>query len=132
MCDGRTVKRHDLVEADHVRRHYTGSTMYLMHNPQQQFYYMSKQSKNDVLIFKNFDSKKGVSAQCEYGNLHFALKSERAILTKVQMHHMRPFCIQMFRPIQYRAKVLKSVPLSSRIPRKAHPRPLATKLRGVS
>lgn len=62
VCDGSTVKRDDLVEADHVRQHYTGSTMYLMHNQQQRFYYMSEQSKNDVLIFKNFDSKKGVGA----------------------------------------------------------------------
>ncbi|KAL9609701.1 MAG: hypothetical protein Q9167_005551 [Letrouitia subvulpina] len=62
VSDGRTIKRCDLVEADHVRRHYTGSTMYLMPDPQQQFYYMSKQSKNDVLIFKNFDSKRDVDA----------------------------------------------------------------------
>lgn len=54
----------DLVETDHVRRHYSGSTFYLMHNPAQRFYYMSKQSKNEVLIFKNFDSKPDVEAKC--------------------------------------------------------------------
>ncbi|KAL8834254.1 MAG: hypothetical protein Q9170_003841 [Blastenia crenularia] len=64
VCDGSTARRIDLVEADHVRQHYTGSTMYLMYDPQQRFYYMSRQSKNDVLIFKNFDSKRGVSATC--------------------------------------------------------------------
>lgn len=55
----------DLVETDHVRRHYSGSTLYLMHNPAQRFYYMSQQSKNDVLIFKNFDSKSDVGAKCK-------------------------------------------------------------------
>ena len=62
VCDGQTVERGDLVETDHVRRQYTGSTMYLMHNSRQRFYYMSQQSKHDVLIFKNFDSKSDVSA----------------------------------------------------------------------
>ncbi|KAH8596649.1 methyltransferase CmcJ [Bisporella sp. PMI_857] len=62
MCDGSVVNRSDLVETDHIRRHYMGSTMYLMHNPQQRFYYMSNQSKDDVLIFKNFDSSPEVAA----------------------------------------------------------------------
>lgn len=63
VCDGRTVDGSDLVETDHVRRHYSGSTLYLMRNPAQRFYYMSKQSKNEVLIFKNFDSKPDVGAK---------------------------------------------------------------------
>ena len=66
VCDGATVSRSDLVETDHIRRHYTGSTMYLRHNPQQQFYYMSKQGRDDVLIFKQFDSQRNISGQCPY------------------------------------------------------------------
>lgn len=66
VCDGRTVDGSDLVETDHVRRQYSGSTLYMMHNPAQRFYYMSKQSKNEVLIFKNFDSKPDVEAKCKY------------------------------------------------------------------
>ena len=65
ICDGSTVGSGDLVETDHVRRHYTGSTMYLKHNQSQRFYYMSSQSKNDVLIFKNFDSRRGVKGKCK-------------------------------------------------------------------
>ncbi|MCJ1393440.1 hypothetical protein MMC18_006315 [Xylographa bjoerkii] len=63
ICDGSTVEQRDLVETDHVRKHYTGSTMYLMRNPAQEFYYMSKQSQNDVLIFKNFDSRRDIKAK---------------------------------------------------------------------
>ena len=66
LCDGSTVDDRDLVETDHVRRHYTGSTMYLMHNPGQRFYYLSNQGRNDVLLFKNFDSERGVKARCVF------------------------------------------------------------------
>jgi len=41
-----------------------GSTMYLKHNPNQRFYYMSNQTKEDVLMFKNFDSDRSMLAQC--------------------------------------------------------------------
>lgn len=64
VCDGSTVDHQDLVEADHIRRHYMGSTMYLKHNAQQKFYFMSKQTKDEVLIFKNFDSERGAAATC--------------------------------------------------------------------
>ncbi|MCJ1405772.1 hypothetical protein MMC11_009002, partial [Xylographa trunciseda] len=62
LCDGSTVQRRDLVETDHVRRHYTGSTMYLMRRAAQAFYYMSRQGPEDVVVFKNFDSRRGVGA----------------------------------------------------------------------
>jgi hypothetical protein len=65
ICDGSTVSLTDLVEADHIRRHYMGSTMYLQHNLNQRFYYMSNQTKDDVLMFKNFDSDRTMPAQCE-------------------------------------------------------------------
>ncbi len=68
ICDGSTVKQSDLVEADHIRRHYMGSTMYLMPEENQKFYYMSRQNKEDVLIFKNFDSSPDVRARCKYTN----------------------------------------------------------------
>ena len=68
VCDGATVRRSDLVETDHIRRHYTGSTMYLQHSAEQRFYYMSRQGKEDVLIFKQFDSQSNISGQCPYGS----------------------------------------------------------------
>lgn len=40
--------------------------MYLQHNPEQRFYYMSKQGKDDVLIFKQFDSQGNIPGQCSY------------------------------------------------------------------
>ena len=40
--------------------------MYLQHNPEQRFYYMSKQGRDDVLIFKQFDSLRNIRGQCSY------------------------------------------------------------------
>jgi hypothetical protein len=65
LCDGATVDPSDLVEADHIRRHYMGSTLYLKRNASHRFYYMSKQSKDDVVIFKNFDSDSNAQATCK-------------------------------------------------------------------
>jgi hypothetical protein len=63
VCDGSTVDKQDLVETDHVRRHYTGSTMYLKYGLRQKFYYFHHQSKEDILIFKNFDSDPSAKAR---------------------------------------------------------------------
>jgi hypothetical protein len=65
LCDGSTVSASDLVEADHIRRHYTGSTMYLQYNQNLRFYYVSKQTKDEILIFKNFDSAEDIPATCK-------------------------------------------------------------------
>jgi hypothetical protein len=78
ICDGTTVSPDDLVETDHVRRQYTGSTMYLKHNDSQRFYYMNEQGKNDVLIFKNFDSKKRVKGKCD--SSYTSIRIVRAML----------------------------------------------------
>ncbi|KAH9985174.1 hypothetical protein F4779DRAFT_632510 [Xylariaceae sp. FL0662B] len=62
LCDGRTVDDSDLVECDHIRRHYTGSTMYLLERPRHRWYYLSNQTPDEVIIFKNFDSSENVEA----------------------------------------------------------------------
>lgn len=67
LCDGRTVDHDaDLVETDHIQRKYTGPTMYMMHNPNQRFYYFGGQRDDEVLIFKNFDSKED-ACPCKSG-----------------------------------------------------------------
>lgn len=63
VCDGSTVVSSDLVETDNVRKHYAGSTMYLMSRESQKWYYMSEQGCNDVLIFKTFDSDPNVQSR---------------------------------------------------------------------
>jgi hypothetical protein len=67
ICSGasNSVSPSSLVETDHIRRHYMGSTMYLQHAPSLQFFYMSRQGMDDVLVFKNFDSDEEVGATCK-------------------------------------------------------------------
>jgi len=62
LCDGSTTNLDDFIETDHIRRHYTGSSMYLMKKPGQKFYYLSRHSCDDILFLKIFDSKRGVHA----------------------------------------------------------------------
>jgi hypothetical protein len=57
--------------------------MYMMYNPKQKFYYLGGQRDDEVLIFKNFDSREDVcpcrccvmvpiryQADCALGQMH--------------------------------------------------------------
>ncbi|KAJ5633082.1 hypothetical protein N7490_009421 [Penicillium lividum] len=59
VCDGRTLDTSRLIETDMIRGEYTGTLMYPSYDPSHacQWYYMSRQSVEDVLLFKSFDSK---------------------------------------------------------------------------
>lgn len=61
VCDGRTVDTSRLVETDMTRGDYTGTMLYPLYEPGniRQWYYLSRQGVEDVLLFKSFDSKKG-------------------------------------------------------------------------
>ncbi|KAH9909790.1 hypothetical protein F4778DRAFT_775704 [Xylariomycetidae sp. FL2044] len=63
LCDGSSIHETDLVESDHVRRHYIGSTLYLLDRPRHRWYWLSRQSPDEIAMFKNFDSAIGVRAQ---------------------------------------------------------------------
>ncbi|KAJ9650774.1 hypothetical protein H2198_009929 [Neophaeococcomyces mojaviensis] len=64
MCDVQTVSPRDLVEADHVRKHYNGSNYYLKQNSNYKWYYLSRQTRKEVTLIQMFDSAKlGVSGE---------------------------------------------------------------------
>jgi hypothetical protein len=70
LCNGSTANEGDFIETDHIRRHYTGSSMYLQKKSGQEFYYLSRHGQEDVLFLKIFDSeKKGIKAPCEPSSL---------------------------------------------------------------
>lgn len=50
-----------LVEADRIRRKYTGGTTFVLEEPGTKWYCMSNQGDDEVTVFKNFDSKEGVT-----------------------------------------------------------------------
>jgi hypothetical protein len=65
LSDGSKVKDQDLVETDHVRRLYTGATMNLLYRPGYEWFYINRQSKDEIIIIKNFDSSPIVKARCK-------------------------------------------------------------------
>lgn len=65
VCDGRTVKKSSLIEADVVRRDYVSSNMFLKYDEAHKWHYLDKQQMDEVLIFKQFDTRTDVDAHCE-------------------------------------------------------------------
>ncbi|KAF2175459.1 hypothetical protein K469DRAFT_647092 [Zopfia rhizophila CBS 207.26] len=62
VCDGTTVKPNDLVETDSIRQGSISTNYYVKHNEDQKWYFLQKQTPDEALIFKHFDSEPGVKA----------------------------------------------------------------------
>ncbi|MCJ1246226.1 hypothetical protein MMC30_003432 [Trapelia coarctata] len=62
LCDSRTVGYEDLVEADHITRQYAGKAMYGMYDTRHKWYYLNRQSPEEVTFIKIFDSDPDVEA----------------------------------------------------------------------
>ena len=65
LADGRTVDPADCIAADIVRDSYVGETAWLKYNANVKWHYLSKHRVDEVTIFKNFDSKPGVT-KCKF------------------------------------------------------------------
>ncbi|PVH88887.1 methyltransferase CmcJ [Cadophora sp. DSE1049] len=63
VCDSRTMDLDDLVECDHIRKKFTGATLYIHFNPGQKWYYLSQQKPNEALMLKIFDSQEGIEGK---------------------------------------------------------------------
>ena len=63
FCDGSTMQAEDLMECDHIRRRFTGATLYGQYTPGQKWYYLSRQRPDEALIMKMFDSEEHVRAK---------------------------------------------------------------------
>lgn len=81
VCDGSNVSYEDLVEADHVRRHYVGSTCNMMYNPDHRWHFLSKQRKGEVLLIKQFDSDYSIKAKGMHGASRGSIPSPTTRLT---------------------------------------------------
>ncbi|KAH8807701.1 hypothetical protein F5884DRAFT_900056 [Xylogone sp. PMI_703] len=64
VCDGSTVPADMLVAVDHVRKYYTGESLYPLACSKYRWHYLNLQTKDEVLLFKTFDSKEDVPAKC--------------------------------------------------------------------
>lgn len=66
LCDGSTLEGSDLIPCDHVTEKFATDTIYPLRNPRQKWYYLNKQTPEEAILFKNFDSAEDVEAICIY------------------------------------------------------------------
>ncbi|KAK3402545.1 hypothetical protein B0T20DRAFT_449596 [Sordaria brevicollis] len=64
VCDGSTVQQEKMVAVDHVRKYYEGEGLYPLYDERMRWYYLNRQTKDEVLLFKTFDSSTTVKARC--------------------------------------------------------------------
>ena len=67
VCDGTTFRHSDLVTTDIIRNsgHGVREGFALLYHDDQKFHYMSRQTKDEVLMIKIFDSNKDATATCK-------------------------------------------------------------------
>jgi hypothetical protein len=61
VCDARTVRPADLVAADIVYPDRTGEIYQVLHNPEHAWTYFDTMQFDEVLLFKQYDSARGVA-----------------------------------------------------------------------
>ena len=64
MCDYFSIDQADLRSADRASCAFTEEIYYLHHNPDQEWYWISGQVPEEMLLFVNYDSDAGDSPQC--------------------------------------------------------------------
>jgi hypothetical protein len=61
LCDARSVQPEDMVESDLIWPGYLGENLFLYFNPHYKFYFLDKQTRDEVWIFKQFDTNECVA-----------------------------------------------------------------------
>ncbi|OJD27087.1 hypothetical protein ACJ73_01527 [Blastomyces percursus] len=57
VCDSETVVKGDLIESDHIYPDFESETYCVLHNTDHRWYYLSDQTKDEVLLITNYDSQ---------------------------------------------------------------------------
>jgi len=57
VCDSETVAKEDLVESDHIFPDFQSETYCVLHNDHHRWYYLSSQTRDEVLLITNYDSE---------------------------------------------------------------------------
>ena len=103
VCDGSTVKQSNLVEADVVRRDNVSSNMFLTYEKDHKWHYLEKHRADEVLIFKQFDTRTDVNARCKL--ITSVLPSIPSRLILVQAVRMVPSNSLLFNKMLLRVRV---------------------------
>ncbi|KAF5608112.1 uncharacterized protein FSUBG_4936 [Fusarium subglutinans] len=56
LCDARSVVDSDLVESDYIYPDFVSESFLLKHSPDHKWFYLSDQSKDELLVITNYDS----------------------------------------------------------------------------
>lgn len=65
VCDGTTVSPEDLIETDSIRQRNVSTHYYARYDPGQRWYFLDRQTPDEALVFKHFDSKPCIEAPCK-------------------------------------------------------------------
>ncbi|PGH01872.1 hypothetical protein AJ79_07809 [Helicocarpus griseus UAMH5409] len=75
VCDASSLQGSRLIAADHIRRDYQGESYYPLYAPGYEWYYLSHQTPDEVLLFKTYDlNPSGEAVGCP----HTSFKSPHA------------------------------------------------------
>ncbi|KAI4864625.1 hypothetical protein F4820DRAFT_422926 [Hypoxylon rubiginosum] len=89
FCDRKSVQKGDLIAADFVRRDYAGETYFLKYSPDYKWHYMSDQERDDVVLFKIYDSS---AADGDIGCPHASFRlGEESVLPPRESVEVRAF-----------------------------------------
>lgn len=64
ICDGSTIAYSDLVAADHITQRHFAVNCFATYSPNYNWWYLNEQRREEVVLFKNFDSDYRVNAKC--------------------------------------------------------------------
>lgn len=65
LCDARSVAEDDKVDADLIYSGFQGENTFLYFSPHYKLYFLDGQERDEIWVFKQFDSAEGV-ATCEF------------------------------------------------------------------
>lgn len=66
VCDARTVGSEDLLEVEFINADYVRRSYLVKYSEKFRFYYLNRMTKDEVVVFKVFDSA-DVKAKCKSG-----------------------------------------------------------------
>jgi hypothetical protein len=66
VCEASSVNQENLLECDHIRKKYIGSTVFLTHKDGYKWRYLSHHRPEELLIMKMFDSNPSVAQHCPH------------------------------------------------------------------
>jgi hypothetical protein len=64
LCDYNTVALNDLEMSDVIHENYVGESVRVYFDPKHQWYFLSEQQNDEIVIFRNTDSR-GMQIPCE-------------------------------------------------------------------